>query len=68
MTHMAADAKLRETVQQMKQDGVPPNERAALTEAARSEVGLARSEFFAQVTQGRGKPSRYGTGKKEAKK
>lgn len=55
-------------VAELKAAGVDPVERAGLTEFDRKQAAIARSVYFASITQGRGKPSRFGTGKKEQKK
>lgn len=53
---------LEEKVQKLKDKGVDPTDRASITAKERHAAGVARGDFFAKMTQGRGKPMSYGHG------
>lgn len=56
---------LEEKVAKLKAEGVDPTDRASITAEERHAAGVARGDFFASVTQGKGKPSTYGHGSRE---
>lgn len=71
---MVLERELHAEVARLKAEGVDPVRRADATAEMRSAAGRARSDAFAQMTQGKGKPMKYGTGeapeekKKKARK